>query len=161
MNRLSSKLVIVGCLLAVVVLAWPAQGKDRKKKAGDPAARIKKKLAAAELPADVLAKANKAVDEQAPKLREAQAKVDAVLTDEQKQARRQAQKTAKESGQKRKQSQSAIESAMKLTTEQKSKLAEAEKELASANAAVQRSLQGVLTAEQLAKAGIKSRKKKA
>ena len=161
MNRLSSKLVIVGCLVAVVGLILPAEGKDRKKRAADPSARIKKKLAAAELPADVLAKANKAVDEQAPKLKEAQAKVDAVLTDEQKQARRQAQKTAKESGQKRKQSQAAIESAMKLTTEQKSKLAEAEKELAAAQAAVQRSLRDVLTAEQLAKAGIKSRKKKA
>jgi len=161
MNRLSSKLVIVGCLIAVVGLSWPAHGQGRKRNAGDPAARIKKKLAAAELPADVLAKANKAVDEQAPKLKEAQAKVDAVLTDEQKKARREAQKTAKESGQKRKQSQGAIESAMKLTTEQKSKLAEAEKELAAANAAVQRSLQGVLTPEQLAKAGIKSRKKKA
>jgi hypothetical protein len=161
MNRLSSKLVIVGCLVAIVASCWPAQGKERKKKAADPAARIKKKLAAAELPADVLAKANKAVDEQAPQLKAAQAKVDAVLTDEQKKARREAQKTAKESGKKRKEAQAALESAMKLTTEQKGKLAEAEKELASAQAAVQRSLQGVLTPEQLAKAGIKSRKKKA
>jgi ectoine hydroxylase-related dioxygenase (phytanoyl-CoA dioxygenase family) len=161
MNRLSSKLLIVGCLIAAVSFTLSTQGKERKKKASDPAARIKKKLAAAELPADVLAKANKVVDEQAPQLKEAQAKIDAALTSEQKQARAQAQKAAKESGQKGKQAKAAAESAMKLTTEQKSKLAEAEKEMAAAQAAVQRSLREVLTADQLAKAGIKSKKKKA
>jgi len=161
MRHFSSKLLVIGCLIAVLGLSWPAQGKDRKKKTVDPAARIKKKLAAAELSADVLAKANKVVDEQAPQLKEAQAKVDAVLTDEQKKARREALKAAKTSGKKRKEAQAAVESAMKLTTEQKSKLAEAEKEMAAAQAAVQRSLRDVLTPEQLAKAGIKSRKKKA
>jgi hypothetical protein len=159
MNRLSSKLLLVGCLVALIGFALPAHGQKRKRKSADPAARIKKKLAAAELPTDVLAKANKVVDDHAAKLKEAQAQVDAVLTAEQKQARREAQKKAKEAGQKRKQSQSAVEAAMKLTPEQKTKLADAEKNLAAANAAVQKGLREVLSAEQFAKAGFKTRKR--
>jgi hypothetical protein len=160
MQRLSSKLLLVACLIALLGFALPASGQKRKRKAADPAARIKKKLAAAELPTDVLAKANQVVDEHAAKLKEAQAQVDAALTAEQKQARRDAQKKAKEAGQKRKQAQAAIEAAAKLTPEQKTKLEAAQKNLAAAQAAVNKGLREVLSADQLTKAGIKTRKRK-
>lgn len=161
MNRRSATLLAISCFLlprGPIVLAQ--QQKKKRGRKGDPAARLKKKLAAAELPTDVLAKANKVVDDHAAELKKAQAEVDAAITAEQKRARREAQKKAKQAGQKRKQAKAAIESAMKLTTEQKSKLAAAEKNLAVANAKVQEGLRQVLTPEQFTKAGFKTRKKK-
>jgi hypothetical protein len=162
MNRRTATLLVIGCLLFPTGQSVRAQkqNKKRKRKAADPAARLKKKLAAAELPTDVLAKANKVVDDHAAELKAAQAELDAVLTPEQKQARREAQKKAKEAGQKRKQAKAAAEAAMKLTTEQKTRLAAAEKNLAAAHAKVQEGLRQVLTPEQLAKAGFKTRKRK-
>ena len=161
MNRRTASLLVLGCfLLPRVPTAFARQPKKKRGRKRDPAARLKKKLAAAELPEGVLAKANKVVDEHAAELKAAQAEVDAAITSEQKQARREAQKKAKQAGQKRKQAKAAAEAAMKLTTEQKSKLAAAEKHLAAANAKVQEGLRGVLTPEQLTKAGFKNRKKK-
>ena len=149
-------------LALIAAIAAPtafAKAKDNKK--ADPSARIKKKLAEAELPAETLAKANKIVEENAPKLKEAQKKVDDALTSEQKQARRQALKNAKSSGKKRKQIQAEAVAAMKLTPEQKAKFDAAEKELKSAQAALTKDLHGALTKDQLAKAGLKAKKKKA
>jgi hypothetical protein len=158
MTSLLSRIAI-GCLIAAVCVSGSfAAGKKNRER--NPAAQIKKKLAAADLPADALAKANKVVDENAPKLKEAQAKVDAVLTAEQKKARRQALKDAKTAGKKRKQADAEALAALKLTAEQKSKLSTAEQELKSARAALNKDLQGVLSKEQLAKVGIKTRKKK-
>lgn len=158
MNKLLS--LTVGCLIAAIV-ATPSLAAGKKNKGSkDPTAAIKKKLAAAELPAETLAKANKIVDDDAPKLKEAQAKVDAVLTKDQVQARRQAQKDAKTSGKKRKEAQAEVAAALKLTDEQKTKLAAAESEMKSAQAALMRDLRGVLSQEQLAKAGLRTKKKK-
>jgi hypothetical protein len=161
MNRRSATLLLFGCFFLPrdpsILAAQPKKKRGRK---GDPAARLKKKLAAAELPTDVLAKANKVVDDHAAELKKAQAEVDAAITPEQKQARREAQKKAKEAGQKRKQSKASVEAAMKLTSEQKTRLAAAEKNLAAAQAKVQEGLRQVLTPEQFAKAGFKTRKKK-
>jgi len=159
MNAILSRLAIAGLITAVCASGSLAAGKKNKREK-DPTASIRKKLAAAELPSDVLAKANKVVDDDAPKLKEAQAKVDAVLTTEQKQARRQAQKDAKTAGKKRKEAQAEVTAALKLTDEQKTKLAAAERELKSAQAALTKDLRGVLSADQLAKAGIKTKKKK-
>jgi hypothetical protein len=152
--------IAVTCLLAGLCVSPALAAGKKKRDRNDPAARIKKKLAAAELPADALTKANKVVDENAPKLKEAQAKLDAVLTAEHKQARRQAQKDAKTAGKKRKEAAADAQAAMKLTDEQKSKLASAESEVKAAQAAVLRDLRGVLSQEQLAKAGFKAKKKK-
>src|SRR5258705_8234145 len=133
MNSLLSQWAI-GCLIAAIGIS-PAFAAGKKNKGQkDPTASIKKKLAAADLPTETLAKANKVVDDDAPKLNEAQAKVDSVLTAEQKQARRQAQKDAKTSGKKRKEVQAEVTAAMKLTDEQKTKLAAAERDLKSAQA---------------------------
>jgi hypothetical protein len=162
MKTFIKNLTIALSLLLSAAIAVPsgfAKAKDNKK--ADPAARIKKKLASAELPAEALAKANKVVDENAPKLKEAQAKVDAALTAEQKRARREALKAAKNSGKKRKQLQTEALTAMKLTPEQKARLESAEKDLKSAQAALMKDLQGALTKDQLTKAGLKTKKKKA
>jgi hypothetical protein len=150
----------IACLILALCASGVLAAGNKNRDRNDPAARIKKKLAKADLPTESLAKANKVVDENAPKLKAAQAKVDAILTAEQKQARRQALKDAQTAGKKRKQAQADVLAAMKLTDEQKTKLAAAEQELKSAQAALNKDLRGVLSQEELAKAGIKTKKKK-
>src|SRR6266446_4421488 len=105
MNAFLLRFTIVSIFLAICIS--PASAAKKNKGQKSPADRIQKKLAAADLPSDTLAKAKKIVDENAPKLKEAQAKVDAVLTAEQRSAKRQAQKDAKTSGKKRKEAQAA------------------------------------------------------
>jgi hypothetical protein len=155
-----SHLLAATLITALAISPTLAAGKKNKDKK-DATAAIKKKLDAAELPADVREKVKKVLTDDAPALNAAQAKVDAVLTNEQKEARKTAQKEAKSAGTKRKQAQASIEAAMKLTTEQKSKLSAAEGELKSAQSALQKDLQAVLTTEQAEKVGLKAKKKKA
>ena len=163
MKSFLSKMLVAGCVLALVAIiagAPDSQGQEKKKKKGDPATAMKKKLDDAELPADVLEKAKKVVDEHAPKIAEAQAKVDSILTDEQKKARNAAQKAAKDAGKKGKEAQADVEAALKLTDEQKTKMEEAQKELNAATGARNEALGALLTDEQKAKVGIKGKKKK-
>jgi len=159
MNASLSRILLACLLLSLCFSPAFAAGKKNKGQK-DPTAAIKKKLAAADLPADALAKANKVVDDDAPQLKAAQAKVDAVLTKDQVKARREAQKNAKTSGKKRKEAQAEVAAALKLTDEQKSKLSAAESELKAAQAALMKDLRGVLSADQLDKAGLKAKKKK-
>lgn len=153
-----SRLISAALVVALAISPSLAAGKKNNDK-HDATAAIKKKLAAADLPADVREKANKVVADDAPKLNSAQAKVDAILTTEQKEARKTALKEAKANGTKRRQAQAAIDAAVKLTSEQKSKLASAESELKSAQAALQKDLRAVLTTEQAEKVGLKAKKK--
>ena len=158
MNKFLS--LAIGCIIAAISLSPSLAAGKKNKGQKDPTASIKKKLAAADLPAETLAKANKIVDDDAPKLKEAQAKVDAVLTKDQVKVRREAQKAAKRSGKKRKEAQAEVAAALKLTDEQKSKLASAESDLKAVQSALMRDLRGVLSQEQLAKVGLKTKKKK-
>src|SRR4051794_35487229 len=144
--------VTIGCLFCLICIS-PALAAKKNKGQRNPVEQIKKKLAAADLPSDALEKANKVVAENAPKLKEAQAKVDSVLTAEQRNAKKQARKNAKTSGKKGKQAKADIAAAVKLTPEQKTKLAAAESELKSARAAIARDLGKVLSADQMAKVG--------
>ena len=163
MKSFLSKILFAGCVLSLVaaIIAVPdSQGQEKKKKKNDPAAAMKKKLDDAELPADVLEKAKKVVDEHAPKIAEAQAAVDAILTDEQKKARSAAQKAAKDAGKKGKEAQADVEAALKLTDEQQAKMKEANDALAKATAARNEALGALLTDEQKQKVGIKGKKKK-
>ena len=152
--------LFLACLALLFLFDTAAfAAKDGKRKS-DPAAAIKKKLDAAELATEKLTEAKKIVDGHAAKLKEAQAKVDAVLTSEQKAAAKTARKAAKTAGKKRKEAKADIQAALKLTDEQKTKLAAAEKELATVKQDLTKALSGVLNKEQLAKAGLKTRKKK-
>jgi hypothetical protein len=152
--------LVLACLAVVFLLHSTAFAAKDSKRKGDPAAAIKKKLDAAGLATDKLGEAKKIVDEHAAKLKEAQTKVDGVLTAEQKAAAKSARKAAKAAGKERKAAKAEIQAALKLTDEQKTRLATAEKELADAKQAVAKSLSSVLTKEQLGQAGFKTRKKK-
>ena len=148
-------------LLACVTSTALAKAKPNKNKARTPTARLEKKLASADLSPEAREKAKKAIDQNAAKLKEAQAKVDAVLSADQKQTLRKAQKDARTSGKKGRQAREEALAALKLTDEQKSKLKSAEAELKSALGSLNKDLQNALTKDDLAKLGIKARKKKA
>ena len=156
----TSTLLIAGLALALCVSSTLFAAKKESKRGGDPAAAMQKKLASSDLPADVKANAKKVIEEHAQKLKDAQAKVAGVLTEEQKAAQKTARKEAKTAGKKRKEAKADLDAALKLSAEQKTKLADAQKELASAQKDLQKGLEGVLTAEQMAKVGVKSKKKK-
>ena len=165
MKSFLSKMLVASCVVAIVAALFAAQdsqGQEKKKKKGgnDPTAKLRAKLDSAELPADVLEKAKKVVDEHAPKIKEAQAAVDSILTDEQKKARSAAQKAAKDAGKKGKEAQDEVNAALKLTDEQKTKMEEAQKALTAAQGDMNKALREVLSEEQQEKVGIKGKKKK-
>jgi hypothetical protein len=153
--------LLLSCVLAAIAVtpAFGAGKKNKKQDRHDPVAAIKKKLAAADLPTDAREKADKVIADDGPKLKEAHAKVDSILTAEQKQAQRQAHKDARSSGKKGKDAKADLAAALKLTDDQKSKLSAAEGELKSAQAALVRDLKSALTPEQFAKTGLKTKKK--
>jgi hypothetical protein len=162
MKSFLSKLMVAGCVLAVVAVAFAAddnQGAKKKKKGGDPTG-MKKKVDSAELPPDVKDKVLKILDEHAPKMKEAQDKVNAILTADQQKARRAAQKAATDAGKKGKEAQADVNAAIKLTDEQKAKMEEAQKAAAAARADLNKALSEVLNDEQKAKLGMKGGKKK-
>lgn len=161
MKPLVIKTLIVGCLMGLVTIGF-AQNENKKKggKKADPTSKLRDKVAAAELGDELAAKVNKIIDEHAPKLKEAQAKVDAVLTDEQRRDRRAAQKAANEAGKKGKAAQEEINAAVKLTDEQQKKMDEAQKELNAVRAEMNKAINANLTDEQQQKLGTKGGKGK-
>jgi len=159
MNAFLSRFVL-GCLIAGVGVnyAFAAAKKDRSQR--DATAALSKKLQKADLPTEAREKANKVISEYGPKIREATAAREGVLTSEQKSVRAAAQKAGKEAGKKRKDLAAEALAAMKLTDEQKTKYNAAEKELAKAQNEMQKALRGVLSADEQAKVGLKNKKKK-
>jgi len=89
---------LTAALITILALSPSLAAGKKNKDKRDATTAIKKKLSAADLPADVREKVNKVLTDDSPKLKDAQAKVDAILTTEQKQARQQAQKEAKANG---------------------------------------------------------------
>jgi hypothetical protein len=158
MKRLSLLFLAVGLMTAIIAPTFAAAGKKDRK--SDPTARISKKLESAGLSADALEKAKKVIAEHAAKLKDAQAKADAVLTSEQKAAQKSAQQAAKTAGKKGKESKAEIEAALKLTAEQKTKLADARQALAKEEASLTSDLKSALGDDQFAKLGLKTKKKK-
>lgn len=163
------KIVIAGVLLGFAALvmtgfaADEAKQKQKKKKgaAFDPTAALMKQVAAAGLPEDTVAKIKTVAAEHAPKLRAAQAKVNAVLTAEQKKARGEAMKAAKDAGKKGKELQADVDAALKLTDEQKAEFATAQKEARAAMTSFRQAVAAQLTPEQQADLGLARGKKKA
>ena len=109
-------------LLAVLLFTLfiaPALAAGKKEKGQrDVTAALQKKLSKSDLPADVREKASKVIAEHGPKVREAKAASDAVLTTEQKSARAAAQKAAKEAGKKRKEAAADVVEAAPVVEEE-------------------------------------------
>ncbi len=158
-----TRLFFVLGLLALVGVAFGAQNEKKGKKGGkggDPTAAIKKQLEGIDLTAEQKEKLDKIYADQGPKLKAAQEKVNASLTDEQRKARAEAQKTAKAAGTKGKQAEEEAVAAMKLTDEQKKAYEEATKGVREAQIAFRSAVSDILTAEQREKAKLGGGKKK-
>lgn len=95
----------------------------------------------------------------APKAAELQKKIDAVLTDDQKQARQKAMKDARDAGKKGKDAKDAIDAAIKLTDDQKKGFEDATKAMATLRGDAMKKVGEVLTAEQKEKVPALSAKK--
>ena len=160
MKPLLVKVLIASCLMGLVTIGF-AQNEGKKKKGGnDPTAKLRKNLEESDLGADLKEKIGKIIDENAPKLKEAQAKVDAVLTDDQRRAKKAAQKAAKDAGKKGKEAADEVAAAVKLTDEQQKKMDEANAALNSARAEMNKAINALLTDEQQQKLGTKGGKGK-
>jgi hypothetical protein len=148
-------------LIALIGVAFGAQNEKKGKKAkADPAAQLKTQLATLDLTAEQKEKLEKIYAEHGPKVKAAQDKVAASLTDEQRKARTEAQKAAKAAGTKGKQAEEEAVAAMKLTDEQKKAYDEATKGVREAQAAMRSAASEVLTAEQREKVKLGGGKKK-
>lgn len=160
MKPLLVKVLIASCLMGLVTIGF-AQNEGKKKKGGnDPTTKLRKSVEDSDLGADLKEKIVKIIDENAPKLKEAQAKVDAVLTDEQKAAQKAAKKAAKDAGKSKQETAAEVAAAVKLTDEQKKKQDEATAALNSARQEMNKAINALLTPEQQEKIGTKGKKKK-
>lgn len=158
------KCLMVAGMIGMISLAFAQEKKGGKKKAGNPAAGLLKKVdALSDLTAEQKEKIAAIKKEHEAKLVEAQQKVNAALTPEQRRARTEAQKAAAEAGKKGKQARDEAIAAMKLTEEQQKAFDAAQKHLDETQAAFRRALADVLSDSQEAAVGLnagKGKKKK-
>ncbi len=125
--------------------------KEKGKKKAEPGAHIFNLPKEVELTAGQQEKVAALRKEFGAQAAEAQKKVDDVLTAEQKQARKDATAKAKADNLKGKESQAAIEAALKLTDEQKTKWTTAQTEFRDLQGRVRAKMAEFLTDEQKAK----------
>ena len=159
MKPLLLKTLVVSCLMGLVAVGFAQQDKKKKGGGNDPTAKLRTKVQESDLGADLKEKVVKVIDENAGKLKELQAKVDAVLTDEQKAAQKAAKKAAKDAGKKGPEAAAEVTAALKLTDEQKKKMDEAQKALDAARGEMNKAIAALLTDEQAQSLGVKGKKK--
>jgi len=159
MKKILTACVVLGLAFVMTGFAADEAKKDKKKAGNDPTAGLVKKATDEGLPEDAIAKIKTAAAEHGPKLKEAQAKVDSILTDEQKKARGEATKAAKAAGKKGKEAKADVDAALKLTDEQKKSIEASQKQLEECMAAFRKAATDSLTDEQKAKLGVAKKKK--
>ncbi len=131
--------------VTVSVSADEAKGKKKDKKAPSPSARFVEKLELTDAQKEQVAAVDK---EFAPKLAEINKTRMEMLTDEQKQAEKATQKANKEAGKKGPEARKAVEEALKLTDDQKTKMKEITKKQTEVNTELVAALKKFLTPEQ-------------
>lgn len=146
--------VVLGLMLTVIfagsVNAADEKARNEKKAKRSPAARAFAVPVSVELTAEQKAKIEELKKEFEPKLTEAIAKRDGVLTPEQVKARTEAAKSAKAAGKDRKAAKDSINAAVALTPEQTKNLDDANKSVGELQKTIRGKLQELLTAEQRA-----------
>jgi len=128
----------------VLLLATPAPAQQRDR---DPFRQMFA-IRGVEFTKEQQAKVDDLRKKYAPKLREAQRKVFAVYTVEQRRARREAQQAARKAGKRGRELREEVDSVVKLTEDQKKQLAAAQKERDELVQSIQREVRGLLTAQQ-------------
>ena len=151
-------MMVVIALVAAPAITAEADKKKKKKKNRSRATRVvprlDRQLSSLELSDEQKAKLKELRGSLAPKLAAARKK--GKLSKAQREARSQAQKKAKSEGKKGKAVRAAVAAAADLTAEQTA----AQAEIRKLQGEYRRGVMGILTAEQIAKAGIKQPKKK-
>jgi len=138
--------LMLALTMAVSVSADEAKGKKgREKKAPAPTQRFVEKLDLTDAQKEQCAAVDK---EFAAKLAEVNKARAAILTDEQKQAEKDARKAAKDAGTKGPAAKKAVEEALKLTDEQKTKMKDIQKQQTDLHGKIVEALKKFLTAEQ-------------
>lgn len=151
MRRLLRTLLSAGLLIAVAVSVsaqeTAKEAKAKKKAAGatNPVFAIPKEITLTEEQQSKLEEIKK---EQGPKVAELTAKIDSVLTDEQKAARKEAAAKAKADGKTGKDAKAAVDEALKLTDEQKKHRDELQPQFAKLQLSIKEQINDLLTDEQ-------------
>jgi Spy/CpxP family protein refolding chaperone len=147
------RVVRVVLILAVALLmALPVLAQEKKKREGkrggpgfDPLAMMLRDL---NLSDEQKAKVEDVKKEFGPKLAEVRKKMDGVFTEENKKDRAEAEKAAKDAGKSPREVAAAARDAVKLTDEQKTKLAEVRKTMEEVNKDMREKVMSILTPEQ-------------
>jgi len=146
--------ILTACVLTVSFAA-PAIAADKKKKKVPNVVRVPKGI---ELTTDQKTKVEALNKEFGPKLAECKAKVNSIITADQKKARAEALKKAKADGKNKKEANAAANAALAITADQKAKQAETKKAMGTLNKEIRVKFAALLTDEQKAK--LKGGKKK-
>jgi hypothetical protein len=140
-------------VVLAVLIAGPLMAQEQQAGAGKKGTRTRRPTIAALAGVDRL---SNLTDEQksklaalrkeiGPKVAEATKKLDGILTEEQKKARTEAQQAARAAGKRGAEARAAVEAAVKLTDEQKTKTAEARKALAELTKGIEEKVNAILT----------------
>jgi Spy/CpxP family protein refolding chaperone len=161
MRIVSSVMVLVLSLAIAGSLAAAEKKKGEGKKGGEQPLMALAMLRNLNLTPEQKTKVDELEKQYRPKLAEPMKKMQAIFTDEQRKARKEAEEKAKAAGKSPQEARAAGEAAMNLSAEQKTKLAEVQKEMAPMNAELREKAMALLTPEQkeqLQKAGGKAGK---
>lgn len=146
--------LVLALVLAVAAPLMAAEkarrkGEKRERKAREAASIVPKEmLSGIELTAEQKATLEALNKELGPKLNEVRAQMQGVFTEEQKQARAEAEKAAKEAGKQGPELREAVEAAIQLTDEQKAKMAEVRKKMTEVQKQIREKVMALLTPEQ-------------
>jgi Spy/CpxP family protein refolding chaperone len=164
------KTVRIMLALAIgLLIAFPAAAQEKPKKRGKqwkltPTSQImlrmgklREVIEELDLTAEQEGQLEKIREELGPKMREVFGKMRELLTKDQRSAAETAMKEAQESGKEGRQFFVAIESAIKLTDEQKEQMAKIHEELVPIHRQMMRKVRGILTPEQQEKVKAKMR----
>jgi Spy/CpxP family protein refolding chaperone len=149
--RLATAVLALGVSLVIVGNLWAAEEKTRPERARPLGFMMFERLESIKglnLTDQQKGKIDALKKEYGSKLKEGQAKMDGILTAEQKKARDEAIKAAEVSGKRGREVWEGVQSAMKLTDEQKAKIAETRKEIGPLRREVHEKVMAILTPEQ-------------
>ena len=143
-------------VVAAVALSLSAADKEskkeerKKKRQGQAAERLFQLPASIELTAEQQEKVDKLKNEYTPKLAEAQKKINAIVTADQRKAQQEAVKEARQSGKKNREAEEAGMAALKLSGEDRPKYEEARREMQQLQNQARAEIRALLTPEQQA-----------
>ena len=152
-------ILVLVMAMAGPVLAKGGRGKGADKAANHEIGKVLRFLKNVTLTTEQQTKVDSLKSEYRPKVSDGLKKVNGVLTPQQKQDQRAAQKKAKADGLKGKAANAAVNAAVNLTTDQKQQLSQAKKDLKAVEKELRQKARDLLTPEQNASLPTKGKRK--